>query len=1224
MTINRQQLAERHGFALIVSIALMSLLLLLVISLATLTTLETQTATHTREEIEAQQNALAALGIALGQLQKYAGPDQRVTARADLQGGAGSANAYWTGVYGSSIAANYADTPETIATDLTDPTKVDTDGTGSPAQLLSWLVSGNESISFNPSTDVGASGEIISAPETADIPFPASAAVSGLAGATATSKDITIAGMGGSQPARMLVGPGSTGDESDYVVAPLVEMEGDGGSTTGRYAWWIGDEGVKARANLPLVTKDEDKLNAFVNASRTAVELMATGPSAAAELDGPRIESLYNPMASTLTRSEERMDLPFTSSSPDDFADQLKYRFHDLTTHSQSVIADVYAGGLKRDLSILLDESYAPAPDDPTADTNRMWVPHSGDTTLYGIPTWKHLRSFAQTRVSTSGLSNMAMSPVRPAYDKEDGSPDHVGVAPVITYFSMGIRVAPAIGANDTPADGDGINMNLYPVVIIWNPYNFTIKAPEPYDGGGNYEVGIFPHYNVQLSLDVEKDNPAYDPFNPESTEPKTIWEKKCIFDFQKDTSKEIRSHQYDYIRFRLNCPDILPGQSLIFALPNATAGSLYDETNILENIDPKYTTYVSIPISTIGNDEANKRFRLRPDGNRGSSFANRGGGQLYMYIGEPVDYWMNGMPTNDRAHDLRTASRLWYQANQLAGFDKNHVETMVDPNAKNDEMSVLQGPAKLEAPSTDIDPSFVFLMQALFSGYNSNAKLNADQHMLTSRWIAQGNMRAPRTSRTRRDRNYNVLYTATAGTDVPWKKFQNGQGPSERASAGLGHDWINNAPVDAVLFEFPYEDQPILSIGQLQHANLSLIGSYPSYPIGNSLADFRLRPESGPLFDDAPPGYQLARIDHVLDQNSHKIGLQRDMEGYYDVSYLLNRTLWDQYFFSSVPATGAVPEALANPRHVKYNDSKDLQNPDQVAAGLMLEGGFNINSTSEQAWRAILGGNNQLAFDPEHQTSGNSLKTSFPRFTRPTSGVDPNEAFEGYRTLSEEQIAQLAHNIVAEVRKRGPFVSMADFINRRLVDNPMNNDSNPLTGPGNEHEHFKGTLQAAIDGTVLSSDGTDGAEIAFPVNDGSLTFWTNQDELANDIQREQWSYIYERQKVWGGDAETHPYSNRAAFAPKFITQADILATIGSSLSARSDTFVIRAYGEVTNPYSPDEVRAQAWCEAVVQRYPEYQNDTDLPEEDPSVDINQWFGRKFKIVSFRWLSADEV
>jgi hypothetical protein len=73
----------------------------------------------------------------------------------------------------------------------------------------------------------------------------------------------------------------------------------------------------------------------------------------------------------------------------------------------------------------------------------------------------------------------------------------------------------------------------------------------------------------------------------------------------------------------------------------------------------------------------------------------------------------------------------------------------------------------------------------------------------------------------------------------------------------------------------------------------------------------------------------------------------------------------------------------------------------------------------------------------------------------------------------------------------------------------------------------------------------------------------------------------------------------------------------------RGDTFRIRAYGEVA------DIRGQttkAWCEAVVQRQHDFVDGTQVPTTiDASLSTtNQSFGRRFKIVSFRWLSADEV
>jgi hypothetical protein len=91
-----------------------------------------------------------------------------------------------------------------------------------------------------------------------------------------------------------------------------------------------------------------------------------------------------------------------------------------------------------------------------------------------------------------------------------------------------------------------------------------------------------------------------------------------------------------------------------------------------------------------------------------------------------------------------------------------------------------------------------------------------------------------------------------------------------------------------------------------------------------------------------------------------------------------------------------------------------------------------------------------------------------------------------------------------------------------------------------------------------------------------------------------------------------------------FLTQADLLQFIGPALTARSDTFRIRAYGEALD--AAGKVTAKAWCEAVVQRSPNYVDGADntltLPETlNP---VNSRFGRRFEIVAFRWLREEEV
>ena len=112
-----------------------------------------------------------------------------------------------------------------------------------------------------------------------------------------------------------------------------------------------------------------------------------------------------------------------------------------------------------------------------------------------------------------------------------------------------------------------------------------------------------------------------------------------------------------------------------------------------------------------------------------------------------------------------------------------------------------------------------------------------------------------------------------------------------------------------------------------------------------------------------------------------------------------------------------------------------------------------------------------------------------------------------------------------------------------------------------------------------------------------------------------------------------HTLGNRncATGVPLEINQANILLPLAPRLSARSDTFKIRAYGEVRD--ADDNIIATATCEAVVQRLPEYvDTETDPDNNEPWDDdsgptlntTNQTYGRRFEIRSFRWLDQSEV
>ena len=103
-----------------------------------------------------------------------------------------------------------------------------------------------------------------------------------------------------------------------------------------------------------------------------------------------------------------------------------------------------------------------------------------------------------------------------------------------------------------------------------------------------------------------------------------------------------------------------------------------------------------------------------------------------------------------------------------------------------------------------------------------------------------------------------------------------------------------------------------------------------------------------------------------------------------------------------------------------------------------------------------------------------------------------------------------------------------------------------------------------------------------------------------------------------------------AEFSSQWLTQGDLLTALAPVLFPRSDTFLIRTYGEAVNP-TTGATEARAWCEATVQRGPDYFDPSavtgDAPEVAPAAlksTLNQTFGRRFKIVSFRWLTRSDL
>lgn len=185
---------------------------------------------------------------------------------------------------------------------------------------------------------------------------------------------------------------------------------------------------------------------------------------------------------------------------------------------------------------------------------------------------------------------------------------------------------------------------------------------------------------------------------------------------------------------------------------------------------------------------------------------------------------------------------------------------------------------------------------------------------------------------------------------------------------------------------------------------------------------------------------------------------------------------------------------------------------------------------------------------------------------------------------MSDSEIEKLAKAVVVEVKSRGPFLSMADFVNRR----PNSSDAGHMA---------LGALQTAIDKSGINNRFTE----------------DERELLESDVPG----------LAGNKTLNDEPTAARAIGSAGYLSQAALLSSLGSQITVRGDTFVIRAYGDQRD--KTGKVLAKSWCEAVVQRLPEYMDPTNTPEaSDKLTAANSTFGRKFEIISFRWLNSGEI
>ena len=1246
--------ASTHGFALVIALSLMAFILLLILSITTLVRVETQSANVQLAQLQARMNAQLGAMIALGDLQRYTGPDQRVTARADILLAPGAISiagkSRWTGVWSSK-----ADVDDSL--DAVDELN---------NRQPKWLVSGLDPDAYSP-----------------------------VAGDTA---DLATVGKS------VIDKSASTMD--DTVKAAKVEILGDDNVPEGHYAYWVSDEGVKARVNMAdphLVSVDPE-----AEYYRTAMAQVAD-PTAVSDSDGEQLltgaNSRWKDGNGDPGKISSLKNIPiFTDDNlpSDEF-------FHDFTVHSSGVLANTKDGGLKRDLSTALLNL-------PSDMRGPMFEPAGGSVALGdpGGPKWEQLADYFSLAGSGSGNQiDFRM----PTPDQVGVSPVVTRFNYVVQVFAERLpNVNPSNDSNYVDQVTDyNYYVGMFPLITLWNPYDKPMSFP---DLGLQFDMrGIVLREKpaggdlVAMLLSRDSINQVSDqggrrmigmtieggiiPAGTAVNYTPPINSKISLTDASKNVLKQGASDKL--IR------GFFYGPTNIASAPKA-AGKAFFVTNAgLSSV--AYTGRRPIPFGS-SRDVGRNGDEITSDNAISTNFNERGGGHwstvINLYASPSLDkeerfftltgpgfgkiYFfqtkhadntnaLNKLPRvivlNDLGASSSTISGVGTSVSasydDYSDFDLQEINQLAGGLAN---IVVIKNFPKLVPGSDKEDPARGI---NLLSQFNPRATKSYRQvHMEEAKKDA-----GIKNAWKEANMGY-VQYASCPYTQWMTDMYRNWVGGTDDqySDIGLGNSSSTYGSDKMVLFEAP--SRAPVNIGQLMHANLlntseissqfesvsgwttnhQQVHTAPAYAIGNSIANVHLplTETRVSLAQDSSKKVTALKPDRTKsDMFNESLTWKHDsgrMKGsVYDYSYELNNALWDEYFLSGLDPDNIefpLPDSQIKRRPISEGSDADAQENELkderlAAAHLMLDGAFNINSTSVAAWESILGAMRDIYTlgKPGTGVSDDDQLHNYSRFVSPimesaissdpetggslisySSSNDREAITAGYRSLTDKEIAKLAEKLVDEIRRRSsvkehPFLSLSNFINRSI-------DQEDFIGtPARNRFMYTGALQSAIDQSGLNG------RAPFNVLGESQS---NNDGLWED------GYVYEPFKgaTPTANSEYFPYLEDSVAAiedrplmegaPGFLMQADVLSKIGGKLNARSDTFMIRSYGNSTEPFTGSS-EAESYFELVVQRVPEYLDSSgNTPDTEPdSLNArNEDFGRRYEIVSQRWINKGDI
>lgn len=1259
--------ADRSGFALVVTLSLIVLLAFLAVGALSLATGTMRTSAAAEAESVARANARMALSLALGELQKQMGPDQRVSANASIlpegessgdggdEDGAGVSHPHWTGVWESWRAG--PDEPgshQTLAhlPGFDESTLRPTYQPGRADHFRAWLVSLR----------------------------PDEAAATGTARELALNASPTP---GMNSDAVQLVADGTLGaDAADPVNARLLGLHGDAlnGRPQGRFGWWVGDESQKAR-----VSADSYQLDQSLTLADRLFRQQVPGAMATRMVDGLK----------DATNHAQLSALPSLASL--DLVDGANGRpsrgFHDITPHSLMVLADVREGGLKRDLSTLLERpiNIAESTDEfmlyrftnGAVDANRQeWVPIHDLAGYYQLYDQSRYQGTADSwRRGVRYDSNRIPNAIQIAQPELGGSGDRhrferqyartykssvpVKVQILVTMTAEPIQPEPT----DPNANTHYIRLHMMPSVTLWNPTNLPlVMNPSNHLNFAQQMRFMSAGFNINWIKNNQELNPArplnlaYAAMGGLAASGRPGWSgaaggrKATTFDMYFATPDhpivfepgEVRVFSYDQARageepfqFRKAQNDSYqPHQQattgwnpdVIFPMHNSIWGSGEHVHSAAGGTQfaIRESDQIAIRISTDLEDGTNYALDSEWPGAAFSYMTIQNNHQsrqtnMWAYRNYPL---LSRMGTG-------TSTREFNDSLLRHGFP---VEVVTVNRSAQELINISENGGHW--------PLFQFaLMAGTETSEASNGGSFGGRKFASRPFLHSSTISPPHLDGDDHESfyNYGLNWWVEEVNSIFEANIQ--VDPDNRRGYYGGGNTPESGTTHVVQQEVPVV--PPISIAALSHAHLG------GYTLANTVPNLNDPVVSavgvGGLFPFTLRAVGNSYAHPMLAPDQAFRSWERQFSGtaqprsvtLADHSYLANKALWDDFFFSSItPQSAAVPlfdtpadrsaldvaraffldgEPLPNRRLVPYMNGLDEQRleqmfaqaqqfqdglADRIAAHLMVEGPFNVNSTSVDAWRVFLSSLRDVPVTYLHKdramNGGLQLDEANPGGTPaggpllgnagPVTGseTDPSEPNQwlGTRVLTDVEIDELAHAIVRQVRLRGPFLSLSEFVNRRL-------------DADNRQLSVKGALQAALDDPDVS------------INAGFRNFARrfSSDELSS--MNPAFPEALEGPVAYG--------------SPAYVDQADVLRNLAGQITPRGDTFVIRTYGDKLD--SSGRVVARAWCETVVQRVPDYVDAADEPHTaaaDLQSNANRMFGRQLRIMSFRWLNPSEI